>query len=133
MKKSKLIGLIFIVAALSIVAPQAYAQGEPARVLDKTGALMGISPDGKWIAYAHYDPQTKPQMGVAIIPVEGGAPVKLLDLPVDRLLRWMPDGRALAYIDHRDQNVWAQPLDGMQLALARGTQTSDVVMITDFK
>jgi serine/threonine protein kinase/Tol biopolymer transport system component len=130
--------------------------GDPVRVLDKTGALMGISPDGKWLAYAYIDPQAKPQQGVAVIPAEGGTPVNLLDMPVDRLLRWMPDGRALAYIDHRNQNVWAQPLDGgtprqltdfktdqtfsfawsrdgKLLALARGTQTSDVVMITDFK
>jgi Tol biopolymer transport system component len=117
---------------------------------------MGISPDGKWLAYAYVDSQAKPQVGVAVIPAEGGPPVKQFDMPVDRFLRWMPDGRALAYIDHRNQNVWAQPLDGGQprqltdfktdqtfsfawsrdgkvLALARGTQTSDVVMITDFK
>jgi hypothetical protein len=68
----------------------------------------------------------------------------------------MLDSRALAYLDQRSMNVWAQPIDGgrprqltdfkadltfffdfsrdgKQLALARGTQTSDVVMITDFK
>jgi Tol biopolymer transport system component len=130
--------------------------GAPVRVSDKTGALMGISPDGKWLAYAYFDPQAKPQIGVAVIPAEGGPPVKLLDMPVERLIRWTPDGRALAYVDQRNLNVWAQPVDGgptrqltdfksdqtfsfgwsrdgRQLALARGSQTSDVVTITDFK
>lgn len=98
----------------------------------------------------------KPTTGVAVVPVEGGPPVKLFDINVERLVRWTPDGRALAYIDHRNQNVWAQPVDGgpprqltdfktdqtftfgwsrdgKALALARGSQTSDVVTITDFK
>ncbi|HLL76117.1 MAG TPA: hypothetical protein VK421_12735, partial [Pyrinomonadaceae bacterium] len=89
-------------------------------------------------------------------PAEGGPPVKLFDINPESVVRWTPDGRALAYIDHRSQNVWAQPVDGgpprqltdfktdqtfsfawsrggKQLALARGTQTSDVVKITDFK
>jgi len=130
--------------------------GDPVRVWDKTGALMAVSPDGKWLAYVYYDLQAKPPIGAAVIPAEGGPPVKLLDMPTDRLIRWTPDGRALAYVDHRNQNVWAQPVDGgpprqltdfksdqtfsfawsrdgRQLALARGTQTSDVVVITDFK
>jgi hypothetical protein len=67
-------------------------------------------------------------------------------------------GQALAYIDTRQgvSNLWAQPLaggppeqitdfkselifefawsrDGKQLALARGTQTSDVVLIRNFR
>ena len=77
-------------------------------------------------------------------------------MQVERLVRRTPDGRAPAYVDHRNQNVWAQPLDGgpprqvtgfksdqtfsfawsrdgKQLALARGSQTSDVVTVTDFK
>src|SRR5712691_7686986 len=68
-------------------------------------------------------------------------------------LRWTADGRALTYIDIRKgiSNIWSQTLeggslkqltdfkseqiyhfdwsrDGRQLALARGTVTSDVVM-----
>jgi Tol biopolymer transport system component len=131
--------------------------GEPVRVINTLGALAGVSPDGKWLAYYYSDPQAKPPTGVAVIPAEGGPPAKLFDMPVSRVLvRWAPDGRALAYINQRNQNVWAQPLDGgpprqltdfktdqtfsfdfsrdgKQLALARGTQTNDVVMITDFK
>jgi Tol biopolymer transport system component len=69
---------------------------------------------------------------------------------------WTVDGRALTYIDTKDgvSNIWAQPIDGSskrqltnfksdlifyyawsrdgkKLALARGSKTSDVVLITD--
>ena len=69
---------------------------------------------------------------------------------------WTVDGRALTYIDTKDgvSNIWAQPIDGSakrqltnftsdliffyawsrdgkKLAVARGSKTSDVVLITD--
>ena len=71
-------------------------------------------------------------------------------------IRWTIDGRALNYIDTKDgvSNIWAQPIDGgpkrqltnfksdmifnyawsrdgKKLALARGSKTSDVVLIRD--
>jgi Tol biopolymer transport system component len=73
-------------------------------------------------------------------------------------LRWTPDGLALTYVDTTDgvSNIWSLPLDGgkpvqltnfktdqifwfnfsrdgKQLVLSRGTQTSDVVLIRDFR
>ena len=73
-------------------------------------------------------------------------------------LRWTPDARALTYIDTTGgvSNIWSLPLDGgapkqltdfktdqifwfdlsrdgKQLALSRGTQTSDVILIRDFR
>ena len=73
-------------------------------------------------------------------------------------MRWTPDGRALRYIDTQGgvSNIWSQPLDGTKpvqltnfktgrifnfdwsrdgkwLALARGTTTSDVVLISDLR
>jgi Tol biopolymer transport system component len=73
-------------------------------------------------------------------------------------VRWTPDGRALAYVDTRDDasNVWSQPLaggaprqitdfksdliymfdwsrDGKQLALWRGRMYRNVVLINDFR
>jgi Tol biopolymer transport system component len=71
---------------------------------------------------------------------------------------WTPDGRAVAFVDDRDGvgNLWAQPIaggapvklthftaegisffawsrDGKQFALARGTDTDDAVLITNFR
>jgi len=73
-------------------------------------------------------------------------------------IRWAPDGRSLTYIDDLNgvSNIWSRPVsggppkqlthftsgqifnfawsrDGKQLALARGTETSDVVLITNFR
>jgi Tol biopolymer transport system component len=71
---------------------------------------------------------------------------------------WTPDGRAVAFVDNRDGvgNLWAQPIaggapvklthftaehiwyfafsrDGRQIAIARGTSTTDAVLITNFR
>ena len=73
-------------------------------------------------------------------------------------LAWTPDGRAVAFVDNRDGvgNLWAQPIaggapvklthftaehiwyfafsrDGKQIAIARGTSTTDAVLITNFR
>jgi len=97
-----------------------------------------------------------------IVPFAGGDPVKVLDLPrpsftSDPGLRWTPDGRALTYIDTVNgvSNIWSLPVDGGppkqltdfktdqifsfdfspdgKLAVSRGTQTSDVILIRDFR
>ncbi|HEY3037482.1 MAG TPA: LpqB family beta-propeller domain-containing protein [Pyrinomonadaceae bacterium] len=113
--------------------------------------------------YRDDDQQPNTPTKVAIIPFAGGDPVKVLDLPrqsftSDAGLRWTPDGRALTYIDTINgvSNIWSLPLDGgppkqftdfktdqifwfdfsrdgKQLALSRGTQTSDVILIRDFR
>ena len=100
---------------------------------------------------------------IAIIPFAGGDPIKVVDLPqsyrqTNAGLRWTPDGRALTYVDTTDgvSNIWSLPLDGgkpvqltnfktdrifwfnfsrdgKQLALSRGTETSDVILIRDFR
>ncbi len=71
---------------------------------------------------------------------------------------WTPDGRAVVFVDNRDGvgNLWTQPIaggapvklthftaedisyfafsrDGKQIAIARGTGTTDAVLITNFR
>ncbi len=93
----------------------------------------------------------------AIIPATGGVkPLILFDRPnIDyQFVRWTPDGRYLSYIGAPGypSNIWLQPVaggepkkltdfksdiifrhawsrDGKILALARGTETSDVVLM----
>jgi TolB protein len=109
------------------------------------------------------DQQPNTPIKVALIPFAGGDPVKVLDLPRPSYtsaagMRWTPDGRALTYIDTINgvSNIWSLPIDGSapkqmtdfktdqifyfdfsrdgkQLALSRGTQTSDVILIRDFR
>jgi Tol biopolymer transport system component/predicted Ser/Thr protein kinase len=133
--------------------------GGPVRVSDKISAYPTPSPDGQWIAYLYKDDENAPWR-IAVAPLAGGEPVKTFPLPAtfEHPLRWTPDGRAVAYIDTRGgvSNVVAQPADGAkpvpltdfkaeriywfdfsrdgrQLALSRGTQSSDVVLISNFK
>lgn len=130
--------------------------GAPVLVTDETVGRSSVSPDGKLLAYAYVAQHENPTTGVKVVPVEGGRPVMQFRFELSNPLRWTPDGRALAYLDDRQQNIWARPLgggpprqltdfksdqtyafawsrDGKQLALARGTRASDVVLITDFK
>jgi Tol biopolymer transport system component len=56
-----------------------------------------ISPDGKLIACAYQDEHTRVNK-LALIPFDGGEPLKLFDLPAGSdtvSLQWLPDGRAL--------------------------------------
>lgn len=73
-------------------------------------------------------------------------------------VRWMADGQSLAYIDRHGgvSNIWAQPLDsnaprqltdfhndqifdfafssdGKRLTIARGAESSDIVLLNDFQ
>jgi Tol biopolymer transport system component len=131
--------------------------GTPEQLTNYASSYPAVSPDGKWIAFNDYTQPRATKIGV--IPFTGGQPVWTFDYSVSSfagypVIHWTQDGRDLTYI--RDQqgvtNIWAQPLDGgppkkltdfttgqifnfvwskdgHQLALARGSQTSDVVLI----
>lgn len=126
--------------------------GEAVKLTDKFAIAPQVSPDGKLIACYYWDETPDSQLGIALIPFEGGQPVKRLNLP-SAVVRWTPDGNALTYVDSRSgvSNVWSQPVDGgkpvqltdfksdlifafewsrdgRQLAVARGIVTSDVVL-----
>ena len=133
--------------------------GDAVQVTNKYTNSPEVSPDGKWIVCS-YRADVNSTWRYAVIPYDGGEPSKVFDLPGKKgSFRWSPDGRALTYL--RDTqggvtNVWSMPLDdkppkqltdfktdqiynfawspdGKRVALARGTTTSDVVLIKDFK
>ena len=127
--------------------------GDAVQIIDQTSAGLAISPDGKWIASAHFEPA---DIKTAIYSVEGGEPHKILDIHTF-YIRWTPDGRALAYLDDKNlSNMSIQTIDGgstkqltdfkpgrvfsfawsrdgKQLAIARGSETKDVILIRNFK
>jgi Tol biopolymer transport system component len=136
--------------------------GEPVRLTDKLTINPTVSPDGTLVACFYREDQPNVPIKVAIIPFAGGEPVKVLDIPssvnVAAGLRWTPDGHALMYTDTINgvSNIWSLPVDGgkpvqltdfktdqifwfdfsrdgKHLALSRGTQTSDAILIRDFK
>lgn len=121
-----------------------------------------ISPDGKLIAYSDRGKQSSSPARIVIISFDGRDPIKTFDLPaaarLDTPVRWAPDGRALAFVQTRNEvsNVWSQPLeggapkpitdfkteliftfdwsrDGKQMALWRGRVTRNVVLISNFR
>ena len=128
--------------------------GEATPLTNVAAQKPAVSPNGKLIAYYYMD---NSQWHIGVVPFAGGPPVKSFDLPAtvySRVVRWTPDGRALAYIDSPGgvSNILAQPLegglprqltdfkedsilafdwsrDGRRLALVRGAETSDVVFI----
>ena len=131
--------------------------GAPIQLSDKRASIPRISPDGRFIV-CFYRAQVDAFSKLAVIPFDGGEPVKLFDRPpttlVEAGIRWTPDGRALSFIDNRDgvSNVWLQPLDGSppkqltnftsetifrfawspdgkMIVAERGTETGDVVLI----
>ena len=135
--------------------------GEARQLTDFNAFNPKISPDGKYIACYLEDEQTQ-VIRIGIIPFEGGAPVKTFDVPqtIPRQfpLVWTPDGMGVTYFDRGtgDQNLWLQPIkgsapkqltrykgsgvfyqawtrDAKQIALIRGEQTNDALMITDFR
>ena len=129
--------------------------GSPERLGDYIGIGGSVSPDGKWFEVNIFE---QSQWKTGVISLETGKLVNSFDLPQFTSVLWHPDGKALTYIDTRNgvSNIWAQPItggpprqltnftsgtifnyslsaDGKQLALARGTITSDVVLINDVK
>jgi len=133
--------------------------GNAAQLMNNYTNSPEISPDGKWIVCA-YRKDDNSTWRYAIIPYEGGEPIKVFDLLGKKgNLRWSPDGRSLYYLRDAQggvSNIWSFPLDdtppkqltefkteqiynfawspdGKQLVLARGTTTSDVVLIKDFR
>jgi TolB protein len=91
--------------------------GTPTQLTNHPSQFPLVSPDGKLVAYFYADKQENNQPKLAMIPAEGGEPVKTIDLrrtvqPI--AFAWMPDGRSIAYLDNGGGifNVWSQPVDG---------------------
>jgi serine/threonine protein kinase/type II secretory pathway pseudopilin PulG len=135
--------------------------GEPVQIISQYSLSPAISPDGKLIACYYLDKRTGGPK-IALIPFEGGEPVKIFEYQaVDAgtyPVRWTHEGHALTYIVNRGgvSNIWIQSLDGSAarqltdfksdrifsfdwsrdgkwLALARGPEQRDVVLMSDFK
>ena len=134
------------------------AGGEPTQIFDKSSSWAAISPDGRLVAVRYLDDQTNTNR-IAVLPSEGGAPIKTLELSLnvrDVGLGWTADSRSIVYADARENadNLWSVGLDGgpstqltkftsglifafqvsrdgKQFAISRGTQTDDVILLRD--
>jgi Tol biopolymer transport system component/DNA-binding winged helix-turn-helix (wHTH) protein len=86
--------------------------GEPVQIVANPSHNADVSPDGKFIACWY---KTDKDWKIAVVPMDGGPPVKLLDVQYNGSpLRWTPDGNAVSYRTTVDgvSNVWNQPVKG---------------------
>ncbi|MGH9901656.1 MAG: DPP IV N-terminal domain-containing protein, partial [Pyrinomonadaceae bacterium] len=91
--------------------------GEAVQLTNRDAERPVFSPDGKFIACRYHEEPNAPWR-IAVIPAEGGEPVRTFDFPptFNRFggAQWTSDGRALLYVDTRGgvSNIWKQPADG---------------------
>jgi Tol biopolymer transport system component len=131
--------------------------GPASQLTDYTSGLPSVSPDGKWIACMTYEPSP----ALAMVPFAGGQPAKVFPVPGSGggppHILWTPDGRAISLINSVNgvDNIWEQPVAGGppkpvthftsgkifwfdwsrngRLALSRGTEPTDAVLIKNFQ
>ncbi len=135
--------------------------GESEVITTTTASRPSISPDGKLVAYHYLDSSfDRSRWGIGIRSLEDGKLVKRFDFPssvTERIVKWTRDGKSIAFLNSPGgvPNIWLQPLDGGeprpltefqsdsiisfnwntdgdQLAVIRGVETSDVLMINRF-
>jgi serine/threonine protein kinase len=137
--------------------------GTPTQLTTTLALGPTVSPRDGSIAYQFFDKQESYAHKISIISPDGGAPITTFGFPKEGaggILRFTPDGRAIAFIGRRDSgaNIWTIPVDGKgpakpltdfktetifgsfswsfdgkQLALIRGTVATDVVLLTEAK
>ena len=138
------------------------AGGPASQLTDFDSGRLSVSPDGKWIACRYFPGQNQPA-SLAIFPFAGGQPAKVFPLPptttgsVIAPFLWTPDGRAISFINSLSgvDNIWEQAVAGGppkpvthftsdkiirydwsrdgRLALSRGTEPTDAVLIKNFQ
>jgi serine/threonine protein kinase len=123
------------------------------------GNSLTVSPDGTQLAFSYQEGSPVPIPKIATVPVAGGPMHVVSQVPLGtRGLAWSPSGKALqvGMLRNGASNLWEQPLsggpphqitnftsdrigafawsrDGKQLFMIRGNQTSDVILISNFK
>ncbi len=119
-------------------------------------ASLAISPDDKSLAFWSQDAQNRRILLTCDLP-DCMARRTLTVPPSQGRLQWTSDGRAIAYLDATQTNLWVQPLDGKpprqlthfsdgrpigdfawsrdgkRLAIARQTTTNDIVLFKGLK
>jgi Tol biopolymer transport system component len=140
--------------------PEGSASAEVFTVPESSPAwLLRVSPSGDQLAFVFQSGSPIPTTQVAAVSATAGTLQFTSPLPFGFAgLRWAPSGKALDYLLTRNgaTNIWEQPLaggtphqittfpsgrvfdfawsrDGTQLLLTKGNQSSDVILISNFR
>jgi serine/threonine protein kinase/Tol biopolymer transport system component len=152
--------VVYLQGASSTIVQVPVSGEKPPQVVTQDYSYPSrISPDGKLIVYLAMPSAISKPDQLKVIPFGGGTPVYQFDWPaVAGGPHWAPDGKAVEYVLTREgvSNIWQQKLtggppkqitnfksglifafdwsrDGKQLALARGSQSSNVILISNFR
>jgi len=133
--------------------------GEPVKVSDDVMKLEGFSFDGRLMAASYYDVKLN-HWRQAVVSADDGKLLKVFDPPLTANwdMKWMPDSKSLLYRDTRGgvSNLFVLPLntmkpyqlthyttdiiynfawskDGKYLAVVRGEQSYDIVLMSEIK
>ena len=134
--------------------------GEPQLLLNAYAGVGAVAPDGQTALLTYLDEGTQPAtLKGALLPVNGGEPVKLFDIDIPRNFTgsgtgWAPDGKSIFFVSERNVHSFpvaggkpkavtnfktqtlfdlAVSLDGKQFAMSRGDVINDIVLIKDFR
>ena len=120
---------------------------------------FAVSPDGKQVAVSYQEGHPVPEAKLGVVPLSGGNLQVVAKSPINAFgLVWAPSGKALEYGLTRSgaSNIWEQPItggpphqltnftsglifhfdwtrDGKDLLLERGTESRDVILMTNFR
>ncbi len=120
---------------------------------------FAMSTDGKEVAIFYQEGRPTPENKLAVAPLDGGNLQVVAKTPINATeLVWAPSGKALQYILTRNGagNIWEQPIsggaphqltkftsglifhfdwtrDGKDLLIERGTESRDVILMTNFR
>ena len=132
--------------------------GKPIRLTDINSFGPTISPDGKTVVFRSASQKAGGGPTIVVISINGGDPqqLNLPRLANARYFRWSADGKSLLYINSTadSSKLFSQPLSGGEpkeladfkgkrifsfdvsahgIAYALGSETSEAVMISNFK
>jgi serine/threonine protein kinase len=100
------------------------AGGTPQKLNDLNMGYPKISPDGRQIAALYWSNPTVSVPQLALLPIEGGAPTQIIDLPKTTVpepyhdfigLGWTADGRNIVFPIAQNGviNLWLQPIGAL--------------------